>query len=264
MSEARDALDEPTDPGPGSRLRPFRAADAWLVLIAFLLTQLVVSALVGGAFGAFYAAEGVDILSPEGRGQFESQALPWTALAAYATSFGVILALSHSLAPERIRSRDQTGFGLGITPAPMLIQAVVLGGALSLAYLAVADQLVPFQTDEEMGPFARMALTGPLGLSIWASIALLLAPLAEELLFRGILLSGFSASWGRAPAGWVVTALFTLTHVTEFWYYWPAAIAVTAFGALALWLRLRSGSLLPAVGAHVGYNAILVAAAVLS
>jgi len=262
VSEAEDLLDEPADPAGARAPRPFQARQAWLLLIAFLLAQLVVSALVGGAFG-FYAAQGVDLLSPEGRQQLESQAMPWAALAGYLAAIATILALSPTLAPGRLRSRDPGGFGFRAAPPPTLVWAALLGAALALGYMAAAESLVPPPTEQEMGPFARMALTGPLGFAVWVSIALLLAPPAEELLFRGMLLSGFSASWGRAPAGVVVTLLFALTHVTEFAQYWPAAGAVTAFGALALWLRLRSESLLPPICAHVGYNAILVAAATL-
>jgi membrane protease YdiL (CAAX protease family) len=263
VTEAEDLLDGQPDPARARAPRSFHAKQAWLLLIAFLLAQLVVSALVGGVFGSFYAAQGVDLLSSEGQQQFEAQAMPWAALAGYLAAFAAILALSPTLAPGRFRSRDRDGFGWRAAPLPMLISAVLLGAALALGYMVAAEYLVPPQTEQEMGPFARMALAGPLGFSIWASIALLLAPPAEELLFRGMLLGGFSASWGRAPAGVMVTLLFTLTHVTEFAQYWPAAGAVTAFGALALWLRLRSESLLPPVCAHVGYNAILVAAATL-
>jgi membrane protease YdiL (CAAX protease family) len=263
VTDSEELLDEPAAPAAAVAPRPFRASHAWLVLIAFLLAQLVVGALVGLAFSLIDSAAGVDVLSPEGQQQLDSRVAPWAALAGYAAAFATVFALGATLAPHQLRARDPAGFGCRAAPLAAWIPAALLGAAVALGYLGAAELLFPPPPAEELGPFTRMAMSGPLGLTVWISIALLLAPPAEELLFRGMLLSGFRASWGRVPAGVVVTVLFTLTHAPEFLHYWPGAVAVAAFGTLALWLRLRSVSLLPPLCAHVAYNAVLVAAAVL-
>jgi membrane protease YdiL (CAAX protease family) len=78
-----------------------------------------------------------------------------------------------------------------------------------------------------------------------------LAPLTEEIVFRGFLLP----SWSRAlgwPAGIVGTSiLFAMMHIQ---YDWQGIIAVGLLGIFCAWLRLRSCSLVPPIVAHVAAN----------
>ena len=57
-------------------------------------------------------------------------------------------------------------------------------------------------------------------------------------------------------AGVVVTLLFVLSHIFEVVGYWPALAAMVTISVVTLLARLRSGSLLPAAAAHLGYNAV--------
>jgi uncharacterized protein len=92
-------------------------------------------------------------------------------------------------------------------------------------------------------------------------IALLYAPVIEELLFRGLLFKGFSASWGVKTAGVVVTVLFVVLHLFETINYWPATVAVTTMAIGTLLARIRTGSLIPSVAMHFAYNAAVVTGA---
>ncbi len=80
----------------------------------------------------------------------------------------------------------------------------------------------------------------------------------EEFLFRGVLFTGFSRSWGVPAASLIVTLMFALVHIPETMHYWPALAAIALTGASALALRLRTGSLGPAVALHAAYNLIIV------
>jgi membrane protease YdiL (CAAX protease family) len=86
----------------------------------------------------------------------------------------------------------------------------------------------------------------------------LVAPPAEELVFRGVLYAGLARSWRPAIAGVVTTTIFVALHLTEVGGYWPGWLAIGAMGALALRVRLREGSLWPAIALHATYNAGLV------
>jgi len=46
-------------------------------------------------------------------------------------------------------------------------------------------------------------------------------------------------------------------HITEMIYFWPSAIGITGLALAALWMRLRSGAIGPAVAVHFGYNAVI-------
>lgn len=83
---------------------------------------------------------------------------------------------------------------------------------------------------------------------------LLLAPVFEEVIFRGFLLPPAVARLGRAGGVVVTSGLFGLMHLTD-----PQAVPpLVVLGTMLALLRLRSGSLWPAIGLHVLNNVAAV------
>jgi len=80
---------------------------------------------------------------------------------------------------------------------------------------------------------------------------LIVAPVSEELLFRGILLRGFVARYGERAAIPLSAVLFALAHV-----YPIKFLSTYLLGILLAWLTVRFGSIWPAVMAHTMNNAI--------
>ena len=84
-----------------------------------------------------------------------------------------------------------------------------------------------------------------------------LAPLAEELVFRGLLYGWLDGRWGPTVAWAVSSILFAAAHAE------PAHVVLVL--PLGLWfgfLRWRSGSLWPSLAAHVVNNGMAVVAGV--
>ncbi|HJX26769.1 MAG TPA: CPBP family intramembrane glutamic endopeptidase, partial [Thermoanaerobaculia bacterium] len=104
------------------------------------------------------------------------------------------------------------------------------------------------------------AAAGGLSRIAWAVLALAFAPIVEEFLFRGLLLYGFTSSWGASAAAVAVTVLFVLLHLPETINYWPAIVAVSMLAIGTLAARQRTGSLFPAAALHLTYNLVLVVA----
>ena len=99
----------------------------------------------------------------------------------------------------------------------------------------------------------------PLGLAALASVVLL-QPVVEELLFRGLLLGWLGEKrWGRRQfAGFTLanlaTALaFTALHFINHPPLWAAGVLLPAL--LFGYFRDRHASVLPAIALHVFYNA---------
>ncbi len=85
-------------------------------------------------------------------------------------------------------------------------------------------------------------------------VALFLAPLAEEWLFRGALFSRLEAIHGTGVAIVASAAAFALFHLS------PAHVVVAGLAGLALgWLRGRSERLWPCILAHGLHNALWLA-----
>jgi membrane protease YdiL (CAAX protease family) len=132
------------------------------------------------------------------------------------------------------------------------LAAPVLGGWLT-QWLAHGHK-VP-QDIQRVGAEAAL----PLRVALMA-VVVTVGPLVEELLFRGVLLS---ALLRRLPAGWAVAAcslLFALVHLPDLGFLWYALPGLALLAAALAWLRLRSGSIWPAVLAHGANNLVAVAA----
>jgi membrane protease YdiL (CAAX protease family) len=91
---------------------------------------------------------------------------------------------------------------------------------------------------------------GPLGtLQLWLG-AVIIAPLAEELFFRGLLLQALCFHWHRAwPAIAASSVLFGLVHGQP-----QDIVPLVVLGLVLGYLRVRHGSLWPCLLVHVLFN----------
>jgi membrane protease YdiL (CAAX protease family) len=100
------------------------------------------------------------------------------------------------------------------------------------------------------------------GAGQWALLVagvVVLGPIAEEVVFRGVALRGLETRYGRRIAVYVSAALFSAVHLLD-----PAAIAAAPiFFVLGVVLGnevIRTGRLGRAVAIHMGFNLITVVA----
>ena len=89
---------------------------------------------------------------------------------------------------------------------------------------------------------------------VWGGIlrVVILAPIVEELIFRGIIFSGFQRIY---PASWAIffsALLFALFHLNP-WQLGPTFL----LGLLLGFIRLRTGSLLAAMFTHALHNGMI-------
>ena len=92
----------------------------------------------------------------------------------------------------------------------------------------------------------------PADAAAWADLLVFgaLAPgTAEELLFRGYLLTALRSRLGSIDAGAVAAVLFACFHMS-FTQFFPTAVLGLASG----WAAIASGSVLPAIAVHVAHN----------
>ena len=144
------------------------------------------------------------------------------------------------------------GHGLSLRPrvGGLALTSIGLGlgtGAFSGVALWVAASRLPVTAPLMPEPGALE----PVWLVLLAGVVLLLAPIGEELLFRGTLYAGIRAEYGTRPAIAAQAVAFALFHLN------PVHLVVAAVAALALgWLREHSGRLWPCVLAHACHNAL--------
>ena len=143
----------------------------------------------------------------------------------------------------------------------LLLLLLLLLQALAVAALA---GLVPALRDTEVGNAGFLREESALSLVVLAVAAVLIAPVLEELLFRGVVLRGLMLRTGFWPAAVVSSLCFGAFHATGTGLEAvPIVVATAVFGLGLCVLTRRTGRLGPAIGVHALRNAFAVAAVAL-
>ena len=173
----------------------------------------------------------------------------WELLAAqiafYALLSGVLAALF------RVQYDRPFWRSLGwVTPRLPLLSVVTGGVGLALAIMLLG---VLIRTPHIESPLTEL-LKDPTSLVLVAIFGSIVAPVCEELLFRGFLQPLLVRSLGAA-AGIVATALpFGLLHFQEYGNSWRHVLLISLSGVAFGWMRQATGSTKAAAGMHAAYN----------
>ncbi|TAN04568.1 MAG: CPBP family intramembrane metalloprotease [Rhodanobacteraceae bacterium] len=93
-----------------------------------------------------------------------------------------------------------------------------------------------------------------------ALLVVCVAPFVEELVFRGVLLSGLAS---RMHVGWAIVisaVIFGCAHLPDFKFAWYPVPALVLLGLALAWLRVRTRSLWPSITLHATNNFVAVLA----
>ena len=229
------------------------------MIVLYFALQFLASGLVGLGLGFVLGLSGTGPVGAASRVQAALAQPDTNALMVILTlllAASVTVVLVRRLWPAAWSHGAPPGLGLTRPGRPAFyLAAVLLGLALPITggwltrWLAHGHEVT--QDVKQIGGAASLALRLPMAL-----VVVSLGPLVEELLFRGALLS---ALLRRMHTGWAVTVsslLFACVHLPDLGFLWYAVPNLALLAAVLAWLRLRSGSLWPAVVAH-GVNNLL-------
>lgn len=137
----------------------------------------------------------------------------------------------------------------------LLLQALAVGALAAL---------VPALREVEAGNADFLREESPVALVALTVAAVLIAPVLEELLFRGVVLRGLMLRTGFWPAAVVSSLCFGAFHATGTGLEAvPIVVATAVFGLGLCVLTRRTGRLGPAIGVHALRNALAVGAVAL-
>ena len=134
-------------------------------------------------------------------------------------------------------------------PAPV----IMLTGASTAIAVAYLGALIRTPTTSNR---ITELLENP-GTLVWVAIfGLTLAPVAEELGFRGLLQPLLVRSLGPAPGIIAAAIPFGLLHFSEYGNSWRHALLISLAGAAFGWMRYRTGSTKASALMHASYNGL--------
>ena len=159
-----------------------------------------------------------------------------------------LLTLAFVLAFYLIR-RKKLGEALWLrpVPAPALFTGASLAPALYFTVVIVLSVL-PDSWTESYGEASSGIVTG----SVWGVISVaIVAPIVEEVIFRGLTMTRLSQVMPGGLAVLVSAAVFGVCHGEFVWFCYAFVLGVF-FG----FIDLRAGSVLPSILGHITFNAI--------
>jgi membrane protease YdiL (CAAX protease family) len=102
------------------------------------------------------------------------------------------------------------------------------------------------------------------GAFLLMGMAVLVAPLVEETVFRGYLYPLFAKSLGVAPGIVITGALFGLMHAPQLGWTWGLVAMLITVGIIFTLARARAGTVLASYLLHLGYNSMIAVTAILA
>ncbi len=120
-----------------------------------------------------------------------------------------------------------------------------------IAIMIAVGMIVPEQENDLL----RILKSSKWALYTVAVLAVFTAPLVEEVIYRGILYSAFQRSVGTFAAVALVTFLFALVHVPQYWPSYSTIFLLTLLSLILTLVRVYTGNLLPCIILHTLFNA---------
>lgn len=127
---------------------------------------------------------------------------------------------------------------------------IILG--IFFIFAAVVTLFFPEQENE----LTKILASSRAAVFVVAFMATFSAPITEEVVYRGIVYSGFRKTFNVPVAVIVTTVLFAGVHYPQYWGSWGTIILITTLSLILTFIRVRSDNLLPCVVLHFIFNGI--------
>jgi len=220
--------------------------DVLLIAIA-AVCSLFFSAIV--AFIAIYMARSQHALNPKDLAVNPFFVIP-TQVVAYILVVGFMAFLAWV--------RHNEGLGKAVhwnLPSKNLALMALGGGAVLGLSSELASNLLERWTPKSL-PIEQFFRSPGSGYLL-AAFGVLVAPLVEELFFRGFLYPAVSRWTGSAGSIVITGAAFASLHGAQLAYAWAPLMVLFAIGTILTVIRARTGSVATCVFVHMGYNLVL-------
>jgi hypothetical protein len=136
-------------------------------------------------------------------------------------------------------------------PTRAFFWTIPLALAAVYAVTVIHDLIVDPEQQQIVSEFPRTTA----GIGLFVLVAVIMAPLFEEVVFRGFLFRGFANSWGWVWGAVASSAIFGIAHL-QLDVFVPLAV----LGFALAWVYRYTGSLWTCIAMHAVFNAVAVLA----
>jgi membrane protease YdiL (CAAX protease family) len=141
--------------------------------------------------------------------------------------------------------------GWGWIPQFRLVHAIGLA-FLMLGVAILLEHTLPHK-ETDLEKYLKMGTSIRI---MFAALAVVTAPLIEEIVYRGVVYSTVEGLRGKVAAVIFVTLLFALVHAPQYWGSAAALTAILSLSFVLTLLRAWTGKLLPCFATHLVYNLV--------
>lgn len=138
-----------------------------------------------------------------------------------------------------------------------VVEVFVIPALVGLLFAVVSSAIMLLRHEQPVTPLSEVIeATDSLFLfTAFLAMAVLAAPLIEEVIFRGYFFHVLSRAKGKRFAIYAVALVFAFLHIGQYWGDWAAIVMVMLLGFALTMLRAWSGTTLASIIAHYAYNA---------
>lgn len=248
-----DSAPAPLELADAHRALPpdLRAPWGWLDLVVLAVLTIVGSFLLNLLLAAVFAGFGLSPAkiraSPSEKGLFTivHQALLFLFLLGYLTA-----QIRASFGAPFWRTIGWRAFELSHIPRALRYFGFIAGGFLLSAAVQAASIAFGNKTKVPMQSLFQDRRSAILLLLM----AVLVAPLIEETIFRGYIYPVVARSWGTVAGVLFTGILFGLLHAPQLWGGWVQIVLLVIVGIVFTYTRAVSRTVLASYLLHVSYN----------
>lgn len=235
---------------PPLEVQPIPREPAWgyLEILAVISSFVVALFLCGGA--GYALARTAPLFQGASPQQIAANPLFFipVQLAAYLLTFGVMAMVVSIKSGERFFAAVRWR----LPSADEGLRYALLGIVMAVA-VQVLSAFLPFPKSLPMHEYFRELRFA----YAMAAFGLMVAPVAEELFFRGLVFPVLVRSMGSAAAILLTGVAFALMHSGQLAWSWAPLLVLFGVGIALTVIRFRSGSVAASWIAHVAYNGTL-------
>lgn len=145
------------------------------------------------------------------------------------------------------------GLRVGTLATPAAVMACLLGGITLAIAVQAASAMAGRPEQLPIEQFFQSASN-----VLWMmAVGVLIAPLAEEIIFRGYIYPALARRMGVSAGVLGTGVLFGLLHAQQLWGGWAQIALLVIVGIVFTYVRARTGSVVAPFLLHLGYNVIL-------